>query len=64
MARKKIKKQSNELNQKTFWAVVLIFVGVFLLARNLGLIPDQLALFWPVLLVMLGLIGLSQGLSK
>lgn len=52
------------LRSITFWSVVLILVGVLLLAKNLGLLSPALVRFWPVGLVILGLVGLSGDLSK
>lgn len=62
MAKKKVKKtyKTEMANKKLFIAVSLIFLGVMLLARNLGLIPDELAMYWPIILVILGLWGLSS----
>ena len=62
MAKKKVKKinKVEMANKKLFVAVSLIFLGVMLLAYNLGLIPDELAMYWPVILVILGLWGLSS----
>ena len=62
MAKKKVKKISNAemVNKKIFIAVSLIFLGVMFLARNLGLISDDLAKYWPIILVILGLWGLSS----
>lgn len=48
-------------SKKTFWSVILIFVGVFLLMRNFDILPEEIWLLWPVSLVLLGLIGLSSG---
>ena len=62
MTKKKVKKfhKAEMANKKLFVAVSLIFLGVMLLARNLGLIPDELAMYWPIILVILGLWGLSS----
>jgi len=61
MAKGRIKKTKVEMaNKKIFVAVSLIFLGVMFLARNLGLIPDELAMYWPIILVILGLWGLSS----
>jgi hypothetical protein len=38
----------------TFWAIVLIVVGVLLLLSTLGIIPGGSGLFWPLLLVAAG----------
>lgn len=62
MAKKKVKKSKKieMANKRIFIAVSLIFLGVMFLARNLGLIPDELAMYWPIILVILGLWGLSS----
>ena len=61
MPKRTAKKQANE-DKRVFFGVVLIFVGALLLARNLGLIPDELANLWPVILVFFGLLGLSNAM--
>ncbi len=62
MAKKKVKKSKKieMANKKIFIAVSLIFLGVMFLAYNLGLIPDELVTYWPIILVILGLWGLSS----
>lgn len=45
----------------TFWSVGLILVGAVMLGVNLGIISPDVQRFWPVILVLLGLIGLSSG---
>jgi len=47
-------------NKKGYlWPLLLIFIGVYLLADNLGLLPkeylDNFWRLWPLLLVALGL---------
>lgn len=59
MPKKRKNKQEFE-DKRVFFAVALIFIGSLLLARNLGLIPDKMAELWPVILVLLGLLGLSN----
>lgn len=39
-------------------AVTVIFVGVFLLLGNMGIIPNQIMALWPVVLIIGGLVGL------
>ncbi len=39
--------------------VTVIFVGVILLLGNMGIIPNEIVAFWPVILVVGGLIGLT-----
>ncbi len=39
--------------------VTVIFLGVALLLINMGIIPLDLAQFWPVILVIAGLVGLT-----
>lgn len=40
--------------------VVVIFVGVLLLLGNMEIIPAELTAFWPVVLVVGGLVGLTS----
>jgi len=49
---------------QTFWSVMLIFVGVSLLGINLGVVSSQLIKFWPMIFIVLGLVGLSETLDK
>lgn len=39
-------------------AVTAIFIGVFLLLGNMGVISNQLMAIWPIILVVAGLVGL------
>ena len=49
----------NKNKKGLLWPLLLIFIGLYLLADNLGLLPreyfDHMWRFWPVLLVVLGL---------
>lgn len=46
-------------NHKLFWPLTLIFVGALIMMMNVGILPAGLWKFWPVLLVVVGLVGLS-----
>lgn len=45
--------------RKIFWPLLIIIVGLYLLADNLGLLPaeylNNIWRFWPVVLIALGL---------
>ena len=51
-------------DDKTFWSVLLVLVGVGWLAANLGLISQDMTRYWPIILVIVGLLGLSGGLNR
>lgn len=40
---------------RIFWGLVLLVVGVFFLADNLGFLPFNPGLLWPVLIILLGI---------
>lgn len=42
-----------------FWPVFLILVGTAILLVNLGLLPQQTWQFWPIILIIPGLLKLS-----
>lgn len=41
-----------------FWPLSLIFVGFIIFAYNMGMVPSEMAPFWPAILIVIGLIGL------
>ncbi len=49
----------NKNKKGVLWPLLLIFIGLYLLADNLGLVSDDylssLWHYWPVLLIVLGL---------
>lgn len=47
----------------TFWSVLMILVGAVFLGVNLGVLSRELARYWPLILVVIGLVGLSGGLG-
>lgn len=51
-------------DNKVFWYVLIVLVGVGWLAVNLGLINPMMTRYWPVILVIVGLAGLSGGLNQ
>lgn len=46
-------------NNKLFWPLTLIFLGTLIMMVNVGILPRGLVAFWPVVLVVIGLVGLS-----
>lgn len=43
------------------WAAVLVLIGIFALLANLNLIPGlNWDIFWPLLLIMIGIIGFYE----
>jgi hypothetical protein len=42
-----------------FWPVFLIFVGTVILLVNLGILPEQTWRYWPLILIIPGLLKLS-----
>ena len=46
-------------NNKLFWPLTLIFVGTLVMMINVGVLPMVMWKFWPILLVVIGLVGLS-----
>lgn len=50
-----------------FWGTILILFGSLLLANNFGLLPpgtNVFSLIWPVLLIVLGIMGITQAFSR
>lgn len=50
-----------------FWGAILILFGGLLLANNFGLLPagtNVFGLIWPVLLIVLGIMGIAQAFSR
>jgi hypothetical protein len=60
MARKK----STPTDDKTLWSALIVLIGVGILGVNIGVIQPEIARYWPIVLVIIGLLGLSGGLSK
>ena len=50
-------------DDKTFWFALLTLLGAAILGVNLGVINSQVVQYWPMILVILGLLGLSGGLG-
>lgn len=51
------------MEPKHLGALALIFFGGYFLANNLGILPS-LKVFWPAILIILGLVALYQGRSR
>ena len=51
-------------DDKVFWSVLIVLVGVGWLAVNLGLIDPAMSRYWPIILVIVGLLGLSGGINR
>ena len=51
-------------DDKTFWSVLIVLVGVGWLAVNLGLIDPAMTRYWPIILVIVGLLGLTGGINR
>ena len=47
-------------NKKLFWPVFAILVGVLALMVNLGYLPTGTIRYWPVLLVVWGLMKIAD----
>ncbi len=48
-----------------FWPLFLIFVGTLILLVNLGILPPDTWRFWPIILIIPGLLKLSSfGIPK
>lgn len=47
-------------NKKIFWPVFAILVGVLALMVNLGYLPAGTVRYWPVLLVIWGLMKIAD----
>ena len=43
-----------------FWPLFLIFVGTAILLVNIGALPSESWRFWPIILIIPGLIKLSN----
>ncbi|HZZ98326.1 MAG TPA: hypothetical protein VFG51_00155 [Candidatus Saccharimonadia bacterium] len=46
-------------NNKLFWPLTLIFVGVLVMMLNIGVLPAAAWRLWPAIPVVIGLVGLS-----
>lgn len=44
--------------KRTFWPVTLIVMGLIFMASNMGYLPQDFWLLWPLILVVVGLGGL------
>ena len=42
------------------WSVLLVLIGSILLLVRLGALPADLVSYWPLILVIVGLMGLSN----
>ena len=51
-------------NNKLFWPLTLVFVGVIVLMINLGVLSSSLLRVWPIVLVIIGLIGITSGCDE
>lgn len=47
-----------------FWPIVLILVGSLILMVKVQILPAEILSYWPVLLIVFGLMGLSNIDSK
>lgn len=47
-------------NNRLFWPLTLIFVGVLIMMLNVGVIPEDAVKLWPAIPVVIGLVGLSS----
>jgi apolipoprotein N-acyltransferase len=53
--------RSSERKKLPIWAAILIFIGAFALLANLNIIPDlNWDLFWPILLIAVGVWGFYE----
>lgn len=48
------------MDKHVFWPVSAILLGVIVLMINLGYLPKATALYWPILLVLWGLMKLVE----
>lgn len=48
------------MSKQLFWPVAAILLGVVILMINLGYLPRGTAMYWPVLLVLWGLMKISD----
>lgn len=55
-------KEVKEMYSKrgVFWPVTLVLIGSILLLVKLGFLPAAILSYWPVLLIVFGLMGLSN----
>jgi len=44
--------------KRVFWPVALVVMGLIFLASSLGLLPQDFANLWPLILIVVGLGGL------
>jgi fatty acid desaturase len=52
---------ATERRRFPFWAVVLVLIGLFALLANLNIIPGlNWDIFWPVLLIIIGVSGFLE----
>ncbi len=47
-----------------FWPLMAIGAGVLFLLQNLGLLPPDTWRYWPIILVVIGLMGLAEGTAR
>jgi uncharacterized membrane protein HdeD (DUF308 family) len=48
-----------------YWGVILILVGIFALLTNLKIIPSlNWDIFWPILVIILGILALYEHYQK
>jgi hypothetical protein len=53
--------KSPERKRLPIWAAILILIGLFALLANLNIIPDlSWDLFWPILLIIVGVWGFYE----
>lgn len=43
-----------------FWALVFAFGGFLIYANNMGMVPETLKPFWPVIFIIMGLVGIVE----
>lgn len=48
------------MNKQVFWPVGAVFIGVIILMVNLGYLPRATFVYWPVLLVLWGLMKIAS----
>ena len=48
------------MNKPVFWPVAAVFLGVIVLMINLGYLPKETFMFWPILLVLWGLMKIAS----
>jgi hypothetical protein len=53
--------KASERRKFPIWAAVLVLIGFFALLTNLNLIPGlNWDIFWPLLLILIGVIGFYE----